>query len=169
MAEEPFVDCVTTMLDDELPLTVGEWEEWGTLGRRGRPIPMITYSPYDNVAARTPTHAARYPELFVTAGLTTPGSPTGSPPSGSPSCAPCHRTPGCSCRTELGAGHGGPSGRDESWKEEALVLAFLLHALGLARRRASLSSLQVVDAGAIKKFEREGRLVTGGNVTGPHR
>ena len=75
VAEVPFVDCVTTMLDDELPLTVGEWEEWGNpLADESAYCRMLTYSPYDNVTGAEPGRARprTYPDLFVTAGLNDP-------------------------------------------------------------------------------------------------
>ena len=74
VAEVPFVDCVTTMLDDELPLTVGEWEEWGNpLADESAYWRMLTYSPYDNVTGQNPDGSPRpYPDLFVTAGLNDP-------------------------------------------------------------------------------------------------
>ncbi len=74
VAEVPFVDCVTTMLDDELPLTVGEWEEWGNpLADESAYRRMLTYSPYDNVTGQNPDGSPRtYPDLFVTAGLNDP-------------------------------------------------------------------------------------------------
>ena len=74
VAEVPFVDCVTTMLDDELPLTVGEWEEWGNpLADEAAYRRMLTYSPYDNVTGVNPDGTPRtYPDLFVTAGLNDP-------------------------------------------------------------------------------------------------
>ena len=51
VAQVPFVDCVSTMLDPELPLTVGEWEEWGNpLDDESAYLRMMTYSPYDNVS-----------------------------------------------------------------------------------------------------------------------
>ena len=57
MAEVPFVDCLTTMLDADLPLTVGEWEEWGNpLADEDAYFRILSYSPYDNVTGtgRTP-------------------------------------------------------------------------------------------------------------------
>ncbi len=74
VAEVPFVDCVTTMLDDELPLTVGEWEEWGNpLADESAYRRMLTYSPYDNVTGQNPDGSPRtYPDLFVTGGLERP-------------------------------------------------------------------------------------------------
>ena len=74
VAEVPFVDCVTTMLDDELPLTVGEWEEWGNpAADEAAYWRMLTYSPYDNVTGENLDGTRRtYPDLFVTAGLNDP-------------------------------------------------------------------------------------------------
>ncbi|MCU1495874.1 MAG: ptrB [Acidimicrobiaceae bacterium] len=128
VAEVPFVDVVTTMSDDTLPLTVGEWEEWGD------PITdadayrrMLAYSPYDNV------RRADYPAMYVTAGLNDPrvgfwepakwvaklrAATTGSRP--------------ILLRTELGAGHQGPSGRYEAWRDEARVQSFVLTWVGIA-------------------------------------
>ncbi|MGE3620860.1 MAG: S9 family peptidase [Acidimicrobiia bacterium] len=130
VAEVPFVDCLTTMLDETLPLTVTEWEEWGN------PVEdpavyayMKAYSPYDNVAAYA------YPAVLATAGLNDPrvsywepakwvqklrASTTGERP--------------VYLKTEMGAGHQGPSGRYDAWRDEAFVYAFVLDALGLAAR-----------------------------------
>ena len=125
VAEVPFVDVVTTMSDTSLPLTVTEWEEWGDpvhdadAYRR-----MLAYSPYDNVAPRP-----QWPAMYVTAGLHDPrvgfwepakwvarlrsvGAGTGDRP--------------VLLRTELGAGHQGPSGRYDTWRDEARVQAFVL-------------------------------------------
>ena len=85
---------------------------------------MKSYSPYDNVAAK------EYPAFFVSAGLTTRGSRTGSRRSGSRSCGPRRRTTACSCsRPRWAPGHGGPSGRYDAWRDEATVLAFLVDQL----------------------------------------
>jgi oligopeptidase B len=134
VAEVPFVDCVTTMLDAELPLTVGEWEEWGNpLADESAYRRMLTYSPYDNVTGENPDGTPRrYPELFVTAGLNDPRVSYWEPAKWVAKLRALSPDTRVLLRTELGAGHGGPSGRYEAWKEEALVLAFLLHALGLA-------------------------------------
>ena len=66
VAQVPFVDVVTTMLDESIPLTAGEWEEWGDPREKAYFDTMLAYSPYDNVAAQT------YPDLLVTAGLNDP-------------------------------------------------------------------------------------------------
>ncbi len=132
VAQVPFVDCVTTMLDDELPLTVGEWEEWGNpLADESAYWRMLSYSPYDNVAGSTPEGKDRtYPDLFVTAGLTDPRVSYWEPAKWVAKIRAVSPSTRVLLRTELGAGHGGPSGRYGAWKEEALVLAFLLDALG---------------------------------------
>ncbi len=134
VAQVPFVDCVTTMLDDSLPLTVGEWEEWGNpAADEAAYLRMLSYSPYDNVEAHNPDGSARtYPDLLVTAGLNDPRVAYWEPAKWVAKLRA--RTPSTRVflRTDMGAGHGGPSGRYDSWKEEALVIAFLLNTLGLA-------------------------------------
>ena len=62
----PFVDVVTTMLDESIPLTTNEWEEWGNPAEREYFDYMLSYSPYDNVTAQN------YPHLLVTSGLNDP-------------------------------------------------------------------------------------------------
>ena len=67
VAEVPFVDCLNTMLDDTLPLTVIEWEEWGNPGADPEVYAVMKgYTPYENV------RSARHPDLLVTAGLEDP-------------------------------------------------------------------------------------------------
>ncbi len=121
------------MLDDELPLTVGEWEEWGNpLDDESAYYRMLTYSPYDNVSGENADGSARsYPDLFVTAGLNDPRVGYWEPAKWVAKLRALVPTTRVLLRTELGAGHGGPSGRYEAWKEEALVYAFLLDAFGL--------------------------------------
>jgi oligopeptidase B len=128
VAEVPFVDVVTTMLDPTLPLTVTEWEEWGDPREPDAYTRMKAYSPYDNV------RAADYPALLVTTGLNDPRVQYWEPAkwvaklrvlstSGKPILL----------RTEMGAGHGGPSGRYDAWRDEAIVLAFVCGAVGAAK------------------------------------
>ncbi len=127
VAEVPFVDCLTTMLDASLPLTVTEWEEWGNPDTDDAIYRyMKSYSPYDNVTAQA------YPALLVTAGLNDPRVQYWEPAKWvaklritATGSAPLY------LKTEMGAGHHGPSGRYESWKDEAFVLAFVLDRLGL--------------------------------------
>ena len=126
VAEVPFVDVVTTMLDPELPLTVTEWEEWGDPRDPVAYARMKAYSPYDNVTAQP------YPAMFVTTGLNDPACSTGNRRSGSPSSgARRRRDKPIVLRTELEAGHGGPSGRYDAWRDEATVLAFVCTSVGI--------------------------------------
>jgi oligopeptidase B len=133
VAQVPFVDCLTTMLDDQLPLTVGEWEEWGNpAADESAYLRMRAYSPYDNVTAVNPDGSSRtYPDLLVTAGLNDPRVSYWEPAKWVAKLRVLSPATTVFLRTEMGAGHGGPSGRYDAWKEEALVIAFLLDALGL--------------------------------------
>jgi oligopeptidase B len=125
VAEVPFVDVLTTMLDASIPLTVTEWEEWGDPRDPAAYEYMKSYSPYDNVSEQA------YPALYVTSGLHDPRVQYWEPAkwvaklrTHSTSDAPIL------LRTEMGAGHGGPSGRYDAWKDEAQVLAFVCQAVG---------------------------------------
>jgi oligopeptidase B len=133
VAEVPFVDCVTTMLDDTLPLTVGEWEEWGNpVTDEDAYRRMLSYSPYDNVSGvDADGRALRYPDILVTAGLNDPRVAYWEPAKWVAKVRALSPSTRVLLRTEMGAGHAGPSGRYDAWREEALVLAFLLDALGL--------------------------------------
>jgi len=134
VAEVPFVDCLTTILDDSLPLTVLEWEEWGN------PVEdpaiyrvMKAYSPYDNVAATGPDGSpVRYPDILATAGLSDPRVGFWEPAKWVAKLRAANPENRVLLKTEMGAGHGGPSGRYDAWKDEAFVYAFILDALGLA-------------------------------------
>jgi oligopeptidase B len=127
VAEVPFVDCLTTMLDESLPLTVIEWEEWGNPGADADIYAaMKAYSPYDNVR---PT---RYPDMFVTAGLEDPRVGYWEPAKWVQKLRAADAANKVLFRVELEAGHGGPSGRYDAWREEAEVLAFVLDAVGRA-------------------------------------
>jgi oligopeptidase B len=126
VAEVPFVDVLTTMLDDTLPLTPPEWPEWGTPIRDAEAFRRIrSYSPVDNVAPRP------YPAILALAGLTDPRVTYWEPAkwvarlreatsSGRP----------IALRTNMDAGHGGASGRFDRLEEVALAYAFALAALG---------------------------------------
>jgi oligopeptidase B len=148
VAQVPFVDVVTTMLDETVPLTVTEYEEWGNPNEVEYYEYMKGYSPYDNV------REAGYPAMLVTAGLNDPrvsywepakwvaklresrqGGASGAgsagadvsrgavppPPDGRPLLL----------QTEMSAGHSGPSGRYDSWREEAFITAFVLSQVDL--------------------------------------
>jgi oligopeptidase B len=125
VAEVPFVDVVNTMSDPSLPLTVTEWEEWGDPRSEPYASYIASYSPYDNVTARD------YPALFVTAGLNDPRVAYHEPAKwvAAIRSARTNDAP-LVMRTEMGAGHGGQSGRYERWRDEARVCAFLQATLG---------------------------------------
>jgi oligopeptidase B len=126
VAEVPFVDVVTTMLDPTLPLTVTEWEEWGDPREADAYARMKAYSPYDNV------QRADYPALFVTTGLNDPRVQYWEPAKWVAKLRGCNTsTKPILLRTEMGAGHGGPSGRYDAWRDEATVLAFVCNAVGV--------------------------------------
>jgi oligopeptidase B len=130
VAEVPFVDCLTTMLDETLPLTVTEWEEWGDpVHDRSMYDYIKGYAPYDNVTDQP------YPALFVTAGLNDPRVQYWEPAKWVAKMRAVVTNPeagGLFLKTELGAGHHGPSGRYEAWREEAQVLAFALDQMGIS-------------------------------------
>lgn len=121
VAEVPFVDAVTTMSDPSIPLTVTEWEEWGDPRSEPMASYMLSYSPYDNTTARA------YPALLVTAGLNDPRVSYHEPAKWVAKLrATRTNDETLLLRTEMGAGHGGPTGRYETWRDEARVLAFTL-------------------------------------------
>ncbi|MHB1853605.1 MAG: S9 family peptidase [Acidimicrobiales bacterium] len=127
VAEVPFVDCLTTILDEDLPLTVMEWEEWGNPVEDPEVYDyMASYSPFDNVSEQA------YPAILATAGLNDPRVSYWEPAKWVQRLR--HRSTGTGpvlLKTEMGAGHQGPSGRYDAWRDEAFVLAFLLDALGV--------------------------------------
>jgi len=128
VAEVPFVDPLTTMLDPSLPLTVIEWEEWGDpLHTEEAYGWMKAYAPYENVA---PASDARYPAILATAGLNDPRVGYHEPAK----WVARLRDQGHDAlfKVELGAGHGGPTGRYDAWRDEAFVLAWVLTELGVA-------------------------------------
>ncbi len=126
VAEVPFVDCVTTMLDDSLPLTVTEWEEWGNpLADAETYRVMAAYSPYDNVEAK------QYPAMLVTGGLNDPRVQYWEPAKWVAKLRSLKTDARpLLLKMEMGAGHHGPSGRYDAWRDEARVLAFILDQVG---------------------------------------
>jgi oligopeptidase B len=121
VAQVPFVDVVTTMLDDKLPLTVNEYDEWGNPADLEFYRYMKTYSPYDNVRPED------YPALLVTAGLNDPRVSYWEPAKWVAKLRSLNRGDAALLlKTEMGSGHSGPSGRYESWREEAFITAFVL-------------------------------------------
>ncbi|GAP93791.1 S9 family peptidase [Leptolyngbya sp. NIES-2104] len=121
IAQVPFVDVVTTILDDSLPLTVTEWEEWGNPSDREFYFYMKSYSPYDNVAEKA------YPALLITAGLNDPRVSYWEPAKWTAKLRALKTDSNVLLlKTNMGAGHGGASGRYERLKEIAFEYAFLL-------------------------------------------
>lgn len=127
VADVPFVDVVTTILDDDLPLSVMEREEWGDPNDKRFYDYMKAYSPYDNVAAKD------YPNLLITAGLNDARVAYWEPAKWTAKLRDLKTDRNTLLlKTNMGAGHGGASGRYESLKEIAFEYAFLLNQWGLA-------------------------------------
>ncbi len=129
VAEVPFVDVVSTMSDPTLPLTANEWEEWGDPREEPYATYMLSYSPYDN--AVLPPAPVEFPALYVTAGLNDPRVSYHEPAKwvAKLRAIGAGRRRPLVLRTEMGAGHGGPSGRYDMWRDEARTLTFLLRTL----------------------------------------
>lgn len=126
VAYVPFVDVVTTMLDDTLPLTAGEYDEWGNPNEPEAYFRMKSYSPYDNVSARN------YPHILITAGLTDPRVTYWEPAKWAARLRELKTDDNVLLSyTNMGAGHGGASGRFDRLKEVAMAWAFLLRAHGV--------------------------------------
>ena len=128
VAHVPFVDVLHTMLDETLPLTPGEWPEWGNPIEDKAAFELIRgYSPYDQVRAQA------YPPLLVTAGLNDPRVTYWEPAKWVARLREL-KTDGNELllKTNMGAGHGGKSGRFESLRETAEEFGFILWQLGMA-------------------------------------
>ena len=121
VAQVPFVDIMTTMLDPTLPLTTGEYDEWGDPNQQAYYEYMVSYSPYDHVTAQA------YPHLLVTAGLHDSQVQYWEPAKW---VAQLRRLKTDRNRlllnTNMDAGHGGASGRFQRHKELAFIYTFLL-------------------------------------------
>ena len=127
VAHVPFVDVLATMLDESLPLTPGEWPEWGNPIEDAKAFALIRgYSPYDQVKPQA------YPPLLVTAGLNDPRVTYWEPAKWVAKLREL-KTDGNELllKTNMGAGHGGKSGRFESLRETAEEFAFILWQLGV--------------------------------------
>ena len=125
IAAVPFVDVVTTMLDESIPLTTGEYDEWGNPNQKDYYDYMLSYSPYDNVSAQA------YPAMLVTTGLHDSQVQYFEPAKwvaklreyktdDNPLLMYCN----------METGHGGASGRFERYKETAMEWAFLIDLAG---------------------------------------
>ncbi|HSG55735.1 MAG TPA: S9 family peptidase [Paracoccaceae bacterium] len=127
-AHVPFVDVLSTMLDETLPLTPGEWSEWGNpVASKAAFTHILSYSPYDQVTAQD------YPPMLVTAGLNDPRVTYWEPAKWVARLRVTKTDDNVLLlKTNMGAGHGGRSGRFESLREDAEEAAFILWQLGVA-------------------------------------
>jgi len=126
VADVPFVDLMNTMLDETLPLTVIEWEEWGNPNEKEAYDYMRSYSPYDNVEAKA------YPNMLLTGGLNDTRVNYWEPAKWTAKLR-ANKTDDniLVLKTNMGAGHGGASGRYDYLKEVAFEYAFILDIMGI--------------------------------------
>jgi oligopeptidase B len=126
VAEVPFVDVVTTMLDPSIPLTTGEYDEWGDPNQKEYFDYMLSYSPYDNVAAKA------YPHLLITAGLHDSQVQYWEPAKWIAKLRELKTdTNRLLLKTNMDAGHGGATGRFRRHLETAFSYMFLLDLAGI--------------------------------------
>ncbi|SOC40617.1 S9 family peptidase [Ureibacillus acetophenoni] len=124
--EVPFVDVVTTMLDETIPLTTLEWQEWGDPRKPDEYHYMKSYSPYDNVEAKN------YPHMYITTGLNDPRVGYWEPAKWVAQLRALKTDNNILVlKTNMGAGHFGASGRFNHLKEAAECYAFILDKLGV--------------------------------------
>ncbi len=120
VAQVPFVDVVTTMLDETIPLTTGEFEEWGNPKDREYYRYMKSYSPYDNIEKKN------YPNTLITTGFHDSQVQYWEPAKWTAKLRELKTDSNILIfKTDMSSGHGGASGRFESLKEDALEFAFL--------------------------------------------
>ncbi len=122
VAEVPFVDTLTTMLDETLPLTPPEWPEWGNpLASKTAYHTIAAYSPYDNIAPQD------YPHILASAGLTDPRVTYWEPAKWVARLRERRTDSGLTLlHTQMSAGHGGKAGRFNQLQEVAMVYSFIL-------------------------------------------
>jgi oligopeptidase B len=126
IAQVPFVDVVTTMLDESIPLTTGEYDEWGNPNQKEYYEYMLSYSPYDQVEAKD------YPALLVTTGLHDSQVQYWEPAKWVAKLREMKTDDNSLLmRTNMDFGHGGASGRFERLREAALEYAFMMQELGM--------------------------------------
>ena len=127
VAAVPFVDVVTTMLDDSIPLTTGEYDEWGNPKQKAYYEYIKSYSPYDNIKPQS------YPNMLVTTGLHDSQVQYWEPAKWVAKLRTYKQdTNKLYLVTNMDAGHGGASGRFEALKEDAQEFAFLLELEGIS-------------------------------------
>lgn len=126
VADVPFVDVLTTMLDDSIPLTTGEYDEWGNPNKKEFYDYILSYSPYDNVSAQD------YPAMLVISGLHDSQVQYFEPTKWVAKLRQIKTdTNPLYLFTHMEAGHGGASGRFERIKETALVYSFFIEQAGM--------------------------------------
>lgn len=124
VAQVPFVDVVTTMLDDSIPLTTGEYDEWGNPNEKEYYDYILSYSPYDNVEAKD------YPAMFVSTGLHDSQVQYWEPAKWVAKLRELKTDDNpLYLKTDMDYGHGGASGRFEPFHEVAMEYAFILDIL----------------------------------------
>jgi len=117
----PFVDVLTTMLDDTIPLTVGEYDEWGNPNEEEYYRYIKSYSPYDNIERK------EYPNILLTTGLHDSQVQYWEPAKYTAKMREMKTDDNeLFLYTDMTSGHGGASGRFKAWEEMALVIAFIL-------------------------------------------
>lgn len=127
VAAVPFVDVINTMMDETIPLTVAEYEEWGNPNQPTYFEYMSSYCPYTNVEAKD------YPNLLITAGLNDPRVQYWEPAKWIAKLRHMRTNDNrLLLKTNMGAGHGGASGRYEYMKEIAFDYSFFLDCLGIS-------------------------------------
>jgi oligopeptidase B len=131
VAEVPFVDALTSMLDASLPLTVTEYDEWGNPGGDAETYDYIAgYAPYENVDGRS------YPPMLATTSVNDTRVLYVEPAkwvARMRATAPDEQgRPEVLLKTEMSAGHGGVSGRYRAWRDRAFIQAWMLDRMGLA-------------------------------------
>ncbi|MBN1294216.1 MAG: S9 family peptidase [Candidatus Latescibacteria bacterium] len=128
IADVPWVDVVTTMLDETVPLTTGEYDEWGNPNDKEYYDYMLSYSPYDNVEAK------KYPNLLVLTSLNDSQVQYWEPAKWVAKLRALKTDDNrLLLRTQMEAGHGGVSGRYKQYKETAFEYAFLFDCLGITK------------------------------------
>ena len=121
VAQVPFVDVLTTMLDSNIPLTTGEYDEWGDPNQKSYYDYIVSYSPYDNVEAKA------YPHLLVTTGFHDSQVQYWEPVKWVAKLRTMKTNDNrLLLKINMDAGHGGASGRFRRFKELAFIYTFLL-------------------------------------------
>jgi oligopeptidase B len=128
IAAVPFVDVITTMLDDSIPLTTSEYDEWGNPNEKEYYDYMLSYSPYDNIEKKS------YPHLLVTTSLHDSQVQYWEPAKWVAKLRVLKTDQNrLLLRTKMEAGHGGVSGRYKQYRETAFMYAFMLDLAGLQK------------------------------------